>query len=78
MRFFGFCAGFFRESGCTESSTRLVGIMSFGTACGLAVYMVATKNTSPETQVILAQCFTAGAVALGLRKGSDPVPPAGQ
>ena len=76
MKFFAFCAGFFRDSGATESSTRLVGILSFLTAAFLAIYMVVTGKTDVEAQVVLGQCFMAGMVALGLRKAPEDHPPA--
>lgn len=77
MKFFGFLAGFFRESGSTESSTRLVGILSFAAAVFMSVYVVVrpTSATAEAIGVIITN-FTYGSIALGLRKSGDGKLPA--
>lgn len=68
---FPFLAGFFRESGATESSTRLVGIVACFTACFLAIYIVVHRITDATAQVVVAQCIAFGCIALGLRSSPE-------
>ena len=74
MPFFTFLAGFFRESGATESSTRLVGIMSFTAATGLGIYVAIAKTTDATTLGLIAMQYGYGCIALGLRKSSGVDP----
>lgn len=68
MRFFVFCAGFFRTK-APESSSRLVGIIAYSIGVAMGPYMVMTNNTSLNDIVILIIVLTYGAIALGLRNG---------
>lgn len=70
ITFFTFWAGFFRTNH-EESSTRLAGLACFFVALFLSVYMVVKGHTDANSQVVLGQCFTFGAIALGLRKSPD-------
>lgn len=77
MRFFAFIAGFFRESGSTESSTRLVGILSFTAAIFMSVYVVVRPaSATAEAIGVIVTNFTYGSIALGLRKSGDGKLPA--
>ncbi len=76
MSFFAFIAGFFRESGATESSTRLVGIFSFGAAILMSLYAVIMIESISGTDIaVIAMNFSYGCIALGLRKGAEPSTP---
>lgn len=74
LQFFAFAAGFFRESGATESSTRLVGILSFLAAIVLSFYAIVALDISASDIAVIAMNFTYGCVALGLRKAPEDAP----
>jgi hypothetical protein len=65
-----FLANFFRQ-GTSESSTRLVGILSFFAAVGLAFYMVIVGKTGAGDVTVLGLTFANACIALGLRKSPD-------
>lgn len=63
--------GFF-EQNTPQSSTRLVGILSFLAATTLAFYMVMADKTGAGQVATLALLYTNACIALGLRKSTEP------